>query len=701
MDGEQEITEIEAIDVDIAPLTEREAMGAMGAMLAIFTIAALIIVAVLLVGGGESSDVASGGDVDAVQSETASSADSVDDEAGDGDSVDTTTTQGDEDFEFEEEALDFEFALDSASSFAGGPGGVIFDGTQFVGVGYGPNGPQLRTSTDGLTWDERPFPGVSDEANINQIVEFGGTFAAVVEIWPEFTEEEFSPFDSPPSPTLLLTVSEDLDTWTTTELSVPQAEGRGVSFGGGLALGEAGIVIPLQSYAQGPDELGILSEAGLLGEDEWENYCGLDVHDDSIDVLLCDHSEFEEPSPEVSEELERRFDEAETDEERLEIEAELEELFSNQTEVVATLTSSDPIYAELRSIFEGSFEDDSQIFALVGPVDGQLTTVSLPGTYVMGLAEIDGSFVLSTGGFDGELSTASIYASQDGLTWTRTGSPGTGEGGGSLVVVGSALLATTYTDDGSTVLQRSTDRGATWTAVELETSLFQAYPQVVSGPAGAVVVMEGLLEPASEAFESEAIPVGDLVVTRDGFTLTVPFDESTPVILTGPAGELIYELSLDDLDSSDGNIDGVVRSNPVNENPTFLDPATGENLVTFTEEDFENFESQQHDGFAEEEFLEGSQSSGTEVFFSADGEVWTQISDDRLTNSSNNSSTSPVAVGDDDVIFVRNTYSEPPAELFAFEAEGRDPTHAELSALDEWEISGGGNAMEFFAIELG
>ena len=44
-------------------------------------------------------------------------------------------------------------------------------------------------------------------------------------------------------------------------------------------------------------------------------------------------------------------------------------------------------------------------------------------------------------------------------------------------------------------------------------------------------------------------------------------------------------------------------------------------------------------------------------------------------------------------------FVEPPAELFAFEEEGREPTEDEIAALDAWHLEG--QSIEWTAIPVG
>ena len=554
-------------------------------------------------------------------------------------------------------------------------GEAIFDGTQFASIGHGIDGPMLRTSTDGLTWDEQPVPDAPSGSLVSELLEFDGTYAAVIQPAPNF--------DSTQSPTLLLTVSRDLETWTTTELPAVATNGRNVSLDSGLALGESGIVIPLLSQVPfRAIEEKFLVENGLLTNEDLPRYCGLGQELSMLEVTLCDEDRFARPDAEETARFEQRWAEAETAQARAEVEAEFDVELSGR-EVVATVTPSDPLFDELSEIQAAAFSSDLQSLALVGPLDGPFTLVELPWDWFPSIVDVDGGFVLRTR--DGR--DANIYSSADGLEWTRTATVENASGM-SPVVLGDSLLGATIVDGESTRIDRSIDGGTIWTSTELESSLHGGFPQLLTGPAGAVVFRRRTTEPTEPP--PALLPVS---VRRDGFVLEKRPGKFAPATLTGPDGEVLHRLSSVELELSNGNIEGVVRSDPVDENPTFLDPVTGADLVTFTNQDFLD---------ARAEFEEGlvDRPATVEVLFSADGDVWTAVSDDRLVSEAG-TQLSPVAVTNSELIVARNTWTEPPGELVVFEAEGREPTYAQISEVWDWELSGGGNSFEFFAIELG
>ena len=60
-----------------------------------------------------------------------------------------------------------------------------------------------------------------------------------------------------------------------------------------------------------------------------------------------------------------------------------------------------------------------------------------------------------------------------------------------------------------------------------------------------------------------------------------------------------------------------------------------------------------------------------------------------------------VAVGDDELVLRTDTFVEPPAELLIFEEENREPTDAEIEALDAWSLESSEESIEWSAIPVG
>lgn len=587
------------------------------------------------------------------------------------------------------------FAAEDSAYYGGEPGGVIFDGEQFLSIGYGPSGQTLRTSVDGIDWNERAFPGLPPNAHVYRLAEHNGTVVAVVEQWQEFDETENSVerfFGPSEGPKQFLASSADLETWTLTELPAA-ADDDGPVFRSisGLALNDAGVVLLTQTDIHGENELRVLFDAGIIDEEGLDNYCGLDFSDsEAIIVQRCNH----EAEESFWMEFEEAMSAAETDEEREAIEREFEENYvESQPEVIATIEPGDPVHDRLSSMYEGPGQMPANT-VLSGPVEGPWVESALPANgYAGNLVEVDGTFVavVQQWGESNDAAPASVVLrSTNGSDWSVAGSI-PGGGNGQLAVAGSNLVLLGGDEFGETRSFVSSDTGATWTPGTLSTALFGTYPQAVSGPAGIAVVMRGSTEPYPDFGPPEAI-----TVTKDEYTLTMTFTRTGgTVTLTGPDGAEIYSLSQEQM--YDGSGDEMVRLGRLSGSQTFLDPETGEDLVTFTNSDFERA----YEGIVPTE-PEQEIAQGLEILFSNDGQSWRELTDPRLDIDLLQGDVQVVAVGDDEVIVAVSMWNEPPMELFAFEQEGREPTQEEERALDEWfEENHGDNATEFFTIPVG
>jgi len=669
---------IHEVDIEITPVEDSAGSGKAAAGVAAVLLAVMV-AAILLItstGGTDEVDVAAD-----------------DDAAGDVEDAPEvpTTTQAPPDVE---PSATQTTATDAAYGYGGfwGPrNNTVFADGQFIGLAYGPDGSLVRTSADGIEWNNISIDGLGQNAEGIMIDEHDGTVAALFQVWPEYDEESDLPFGPTQSPEMMLAVSTDLENWTITTLDLPQTDGREIG-ASSMALGDSGVVIAAESYPTGPDEMRILFEAGVISEENFENYCGLNHRDGAIDVQICDYSAIEEPDPEVYEELERAWEEAETDEERTAIEAQFEALHGQETEILTTITPGDPLYDQLVGIYDFEGEEmQPRAIVLAGPIEGPLAVATMPGSRDFGsLVEVGGSFVMASIDHANANPNTTMHSSKDGLVWAEVGRL---SAHGQLVNIEDSLVFMGSSFDGpdagtGIAALVSNDGGATWTDGNLETDIYAAYPMVASGPAGAVAMIQGYAEPMS-GYDG---PENPQVIERDGFTLTMDYSEGFSITLTGPDGEVIHSLTEEDMAASDetGDLEGVFRVNPLTDTPTFLDPETGEELVTFTQEDFES----QYE--AEEEMYEEPDQINM-VVFSADGATWIELDDPRLRPAADGGShLSLVAVGDDEAIFQRETWQEPPVELYAFEEEGREPTDEEIAAMEAWERDAdGGNSTEF------
>lgn len=595
-------------------------------------------------------------------------------------------------------AGDEEMAVDMVADsayYGGGEGSIIFDGSRYIGIGYGPSGQTLRTSVDGIEWDERAFPGLPQNSNVYRLAEHEGTVVAVVEQWEAFEESEDAAdhfFGPPEGPKQFLASSTDLESWTLTELpATSDDEGPVYRSITGLALGDSGVALLTMTEPHGLDEMRILFDAGILDEDALENYCGLNFSDsEAIIVQKCNHQEDES----FWMEFEEAMSAAETDEERQAIEQEFEENYVEvEPEVIATIEPGDAIYEQLSSIYEGPGEmPDNSV--LTGPVAGPWVEKTLPVSgYASSLVEVDGAFVAVVQQWqetpDGGPALV-VLRSTNGSDWDVADSiPGAGHG--LLAVAGSNLVLVGGDELGQPQSFVSSNGGESWTAGTLSTELYGAYPQAVHGPAGIAVVMRGSTEPYPDFGGPEVI-----TVTKDGYTLTMTYSgDGGTVSLAGPDGADIYSLTQEQMYGEPS--EEIVRIGRLSGSQTFLDPETGDDLVTFTNSDFERAYEEIMPTEPEEEIAQG-----LEILFSNDGQSWRELTDPRLDIDLRQGDVQVVAVGDGEVIVAVSTWNEPPAELFAFEREGRAPSAAEEAALNEWfEVNDGGHTSEFFTIPVG
>lgn len=588
---------------------------------------------------------------------------------------------------------DFGEAADSAF-FEGGGGGVIFDGSQFISIGYGESGQTLRTSPDGVTWVEKPFPGFPPNSNVFQLDHYDGTVVAVVEQWPfsdesgDVVEDFFGPVEGP---TQYLASSTDLETWDLVELPASDLtdDERVYTNVSGLAIGEPGVVILTQQTTAGPNEMRILFDAGILDADNLQSYCGIEYGDgDTYLVQLCDFGDQEQ----LWQEFEQAMEGADTDEERAAIERRFDEAFVEPTPtVIATISPGDPTHERIAEVFSRDWNEPETV-ALTGPVTGPFTSSTLAQQgYPSGIVEVDGTFVAVMQRWDDESAggaSATAVRSVDGLNWQEAGSLPDGNSW-QLLSSGSTIVSLGGDRQGQPRSFASTDLGASWASTGLSTELLNSFPQGADGPAGIAVMIQGVTEPYPEF-----LPPGAITISREGYTLTMSFSEDgSQTTLTGPDGKEIYSLRDEELYGEQS--DSIVRFGRMSGSQTFLDPETGEDLVSFTSQDFE-------DAYSEPDFGPQQSDQASELWFTRDGTSWTLLDDPQLDIEDDTGNVQLLAVGDDEVIVAKYIWVEPPPELYAFEEEGRNPTPVEEVALEFWFTSNGGeDAIEYIRIDVG
>ncbi len=646
-----------------------------------------VVLAAALVGGiwfatsGETEvDVAQGESTEEVAEPTNGSEepdDGIEEEVGDTAAeieANAAEQAATEEAEFAEEAMESEFftdemAVDSSIGYGGGISTAVFDGSQFVQLSNDGDSWTVKTSTDGLLWEETPASGLPTAGYVYQLVHQDGQFLGLVESYESGTSSQS------------IAASADGVNWTTTAL--PSASAANEAWYQNLALIDGRVLLLRNIYDRSNDPWQILLDAGVLTGELEENFCGFDFAEpgDPINLLTCDYeAEFNYPSDADLDELAARYDAAETDAERKAIEAELDALWGEETEVFMTINPGEALYDELSSAMTSEFEHQETLELVAGPVTGPFEVVHTfdQDGYSSGFATIDSAIFASFESYDERVGASNfeILTSTDGVSWSPVATPG-GAQGGYLQGFGDVLVFNSYGEFGGSITHISTDGAATWTESSLGSSLYDPYSQFTSSDAGIAALTQGLVEPYSHDVHEG--PEVSPVLTKDGYSLDVGWNTGV-MILTGPDGVVIYELSEEDMWGGDSD---AVRMNPISGAMTFLDPNTGEDLVTFTDEDWEAAYGAVEEVVEPIEWEEPAQA--LELHYSADGTSWTELDTSSIGEFGYDRYVSLVGIGDDEVVLSVETYNEPPEELWAFEMEGREPTDAEIEALQLWE----------------
>jgi len=698
MDGGTESAEAETVaqEVALTPGVRTNSRGRVRTILVSVTAVLALVIGAYGLSSSDSTqvDVAQQGnttdeaaDPDAGES-TQPGADGVDEIDGI-DGIDEIDAVGDEeiagsDFDRRDGGQDH-----GPSPYFDGADGVIATDDGFVRLGWGPDGQTVETSANGLEWQTVQVEGLPGDGALSLLAAYGGTYVAIYEEWPQYDEAKLDEsefyFDEQESATQYLASSTDLTTWSLAELPDLESDSKYpiVTSVSGLAVGESGIAAVVQAYAEPPDELRILFDSGVVDQAELVNLCGRDekAAGEAITFYSCDFSAMDQ----VFEDLEKRMAAAEDDEAREAIEREFDETFIEEREILVTVEPGTALHAQLTEVLEFGYTQ-SPSSVLQGPVGGPFTVTELATTgYASGIVAVDGEFVAFVSEIEGRNPTTTVLASKDG-TWRESGAL-EGQSINQAFVIGSNIVAVgSGLEEGvGTLVWLSDDGGATWQESR-RSDLFGAWAQAVGGPGGVAIMVTGSEEPLPEYLEPE------ISLERDGYTLTTGLDGGRAT-LVGPNGDTIYDVAMNDLyDSAVG--EGVVRVD--GPDLVFLDAATGEDLVSFGERDFE----EAYSGliFDEEQFEEPTYTS--QAMFSSDGLSWTAVDFD--LGESESSNTQLVAVGDDEILFVKSTWSQPPVELLSFEQDGIEPTEAELMELDEWySANNGGTTLEWIRLPLG
>lgn len=574
------------------------------------------------------------------------------------------------------------------SAFGGAQSLTVHTSSGFATLVLSNNGTLARTSADGLNWDEQATSGIPSQAHVTELAVAGDGFVAALQEWPsykEFPEDQLF-LEPDRGAELSIATSTNFVDWEVTVLPPygPDATYGTSAFLGGLASNDDSVVALITVIENAPDPLRLLLEAGLVDESDLESFCGFDWEaaqsGEPIEVYTCDH----EAEELAHMEFEEAMSAAESDEEREAIEREFERSFVEpEQEVITTIEPGTGLYAAFQLIVREDDAGRSTTFAVHGPVGGPYTPSELPSEgFPIGIVEVADGFVAAVNS-PTERETV-FLRSATGSRWAELSRIDEGSIY-QLAAVGEAIVGAGGDFDGLWVFT-SADGGESWTPVEIATGLYQAYGLLVGGPAGVAIGLEGSTEP----YEQFVPP--PLEVTKEGYTLVLDYDADR-LTLTDASGAVIRDIE-GFVEVFDGEAEGVVESDN-GESVTFIDPDSGEALVTYDEEDFA---AAYEDTPIEPPDVDIPPLS-RELHFTADGETWRQL--DTPAGITDDAYPQLVAVGDDEVLLSVTTWSAPPDELLDFESEGREPTDAELEALDAWlEENDGGGATEWFRVPL-
>lgn len=563
-----------------------------------------------------------------------------------------------------------------------GPNTVVATDDGFARLGIENGAPVLFRSADGINWLSEPVNGLPEESFVVGVAEADSGWVAVVDVFPESIGEVG--FLGSSEVEQFIATSPDLINWTLEPFDQLFDDDTNSSFTSGVAA--SGDTIVALVHRQGPDEFSILAEAGLLNDDNFESFCG---------------SEFEEGGPFIAFACESGPFGPE----------------GGETELFRVLPG-EPFYDELSDVFTTPFEELPAI-AVTGPFGGPYEAVEFPAGTSFGstVAATDSGFVVA---FTDPVSAGVVLSSVDGITWSD---PVTVFEDGSidhLSVSGEQILAVgqsfDFSNDSGIVSFVSNDLGATWAQTQVPTELFNAFGLPVGGDAGFAIQLNGSTVSLEELGIEEGVepfnPFGDresFDVVVDGYTVTFGVIDGSAT-LTGPDGTVIHDNVSEDVIFAGGQENVVRIEGPFDNIFVWLDPITGEELVTVTGDDIEvvvnalleaeapDFDENLPPEAFEDPFADIPQIE--EVWFSADGVEWTRLA----VNEVNDDSFGFVAaVGDDEVLAGSETFVQPPPELLTFEFEGRPPTDEEIETLDAWweenALAGGTVTWEILPVE--
>ena len=644
--------------------------------------AVLAVGAIAITGGGSEIDTAeTEANASAVQEsdEETSSDDATEGDTADGDGEATTAMADDDPFAVEE-AMATEF-------FGGGLSAAIFDGERFVSLSMNNAGWALRTSIDGVDWEESPVTGIPADGYASWLEFHDGTYVAFGDSYDEGNGS-----------TSWVVTSTDGTTWSVADLP---AAGDNTSIVGATVSNDGVLILRTEfndSFGDGAD---LLLELGLI--EDYDSFCGFDQFEPGGEIMIyvCNFEEFDDvaiddgdfgPTDEEIQALSEAYDAATSDEERAAVEKQLEELWNESVpqEDFVSVQPGEPGFDQLQELIAAQNDRSMPMTTITGPFGGPFTEADefIADGYSNGLVSIDAGIFTAIDTFDEETfrSMTTVY-SWTGSDWVDVGELPEGLNG-QLHGLDDMLLFSGSDDFGQSRALTSTN-GITWVDSGLESDINGGYTQFISGEAGVVAITMG--------YEDGGFPGGPTnevaTIDKDGFVLELSLF-SGEATLSDSAGLVIYEL---DSAWEPGPDSDIARINPISGDITFLDPETGDDLLLVTSAEIEEAFGFDDQDFSDEDFVEPDQL--TEVHFSVDGTSWELLEIAQLATVSPNTQVIPVAVGDDEAIFSLHSYEEPPAELLEFEVEGREPTEEEIDALESFD--GGAGANTYIRVPLG
>lgn len=554
--------------------------------------------------------------------------------------------------------------------FGQGPGdAAVFANGEFVSLGFSVDGPVIARSLDGNVWETTPMVGLPESALPSWLTQTSAGWVVFVEVPVEgdTTEDFTAPFFGPdPKLDRFLATSTDLIEWTLTPLpEIERAEGES-AWPNGFAVSGDTVAVLFDVQPETLDELQVLLSNGYVNEADFETFCTSDFDGTSYTAYSC-------VTPED-------LDGASDDEALVEL---------------VVVQAGDPGFEDLVASFEQiDFETGTQVL-LVGPIGGPYEQGSLPeGGFGASIHGSDSGFLASSFGPGGTV----VHASPNGIDWTESAADGgfISESNGVLLNVRDVAFEARDGSPGVGV-SVSSDGGVTWADATIDTDLFGAFGTPVGGPGGFAVLLEGPVGPVEDPFAQ----LGPLEIPKGDFVMVVE-QSITQFSLRSVDGTVIHEPVGPEALFGTG-LENVIRTEDFGNTIVWLDPETGEDLVSFDEADFDSAFEAEFGGSATDIAGDAELPDGfaSEVWFSVDGITWNLLERTESESGPVDSFSAIAAVGDDEVLIRRESFVEPPLELLAFEEEGRDPTPEEMAALDEFFSTDGEGGVQWRTLPIG